>query len=175
MLKLMFASGLPISQSTAHYFCTTYSGNMQAAHTLLCTSQPLEPSMPKNPACPVDCTGVKQTYMAQFSKLFLHMFIEATKRRATKFSINDYSEGNKDLKAFRPLTCLTCSPWLQILSNKSQSVAISVFSSRPVMLASPCPSSTASWPIFSTSIRFVCKGQRICKGHQIMEFSDQLI
>lgn len=54
------------------------------------------------------------------------------------------------------LTCLTCSPWLQILSSRSQRLAIRVFSSTPVMLTSPWPNSTASRPIFSTSIRFVC-------------------
>lgn len=53
------------------------------------------------------------------------------------------------------LTCLTCSPWLQILSSRSHRLAIRVFSSSPVMLASPWPSSTASRPIFSTSIRLV--------------------
>lgn len=57
---------------------------------------------------------------------------------------------------FSFLTCLTCSPWLQILSSRSQRLAIRVFSSTPVMLTSPWPSSTASRPIFSTSIRFVC-------------------
>lgn len=54
-------------------------------------------------------------------------------------------------------TCLTCSPWLQILSSRSHRLAMSVFSSRPVMLASPWPSSTASRPIFSTSILLVWK------------------
>lgn len=54
------------------------------------------------------------------------------------------------------LTCLTCSPWLQILSSRSQRLAIRVFSSTPVMLTSPWPNSTASRPIFSTSIRLVC-------------------
>lgn len=57
---------------------------------------------------------------------------------------------------FSFLTCLTCSPWLQILSSRSQRLAIRVFSSTPVMLTSPWPNSTASRPIFSTSIRFVC-------------------
>lgn len=60
------------------------------------------------------------------------------------------------LERFVSLTCLTCSPWLQILSSKSQRLAIRVFSSTPVMLTSPWPNSTASRPIFSTSIRFVC-------------------
>lgn len=55
----------------------------------------------------------------------------------------------------RPITCFTCSPWLQILSRRSQRLAIKVFSSTPVMFTSPCPSSTASRPIFSTSILLV--------------------
>lgn len=53
------------------------------------------------------------------------------------------------------LTCLTSRPWLHILSSRSHRLAMSVFSSRPVMFASPCPSSTASLPIFSTNIRLV--------------------
>lgn len=53
------------------------------------------------------------------------------------------------------LTCLTCRPWLHILSSRSHRLAMSVFSSRPVMFTSPCPSSTASLPIFSTNIRLV--------------------
>lgn len=52
-------------------------------------------------------------------------------------------------------TCLTCRPWLQILSSRSHKLAMSVFSSTPVMLTSPWPSSTASRPIFSTSMRLV--------------------
>lgn len=55
------------------------------------------------------------------------------------------------------ITCFTWSPWLQILSKRSQRLAIKVFSSTPVMLTSPCPSSTASRPIFSTSILLVYK------------------
>lgn len=58
---------------------------------------------------------------------------------------------------FLSLTCLTWSPWLQILSSRSHRLAIKVFSSTPVMLTSPWPNSTASRPIFSTSMRLVCR------------------
>lgn len=70
-------------------------------------------------------------------------------------------------------TCLTCSPWLQILSRRSQRLAIKVFSSTPVMLTSPWPNSTASRPIFSTSIRFVYrqnKNRKITNSCQYWEF-----
>lgn len=55
------------------------------------------------------------------------------------------------------LTCLTCRPWLHILSKRSHRLAIRVFSSTPVIFTSPWPSSTASRPIFSTNILLVSK------------------
>lgn len=53
------------------------------------------------------------------------------------------------------LTCFSCRPWPQVLSSRSHRPWMSVFSCRPVMLASPCPSSTLSFPILSISIRLV--------------------
>jgi hypothetical protein len=54
-------------------------------------------------------------------------------------------------------TCLFCSPCDQIRSSRSHKLAMRVFSSTPSRELSPlpCPSSTASVPIFSTNIRFV--------------------
>jgi len=57
------------------------------------------------------------------------------------------------------LACFCCKPWLQIRSSRSHRLAIRVFSSTPTTVSSPCPKSTASCPIFCTSIRFVCKTQ----------------
>jgi hypothetical protein len=50
-------------------------------------------------------------------------------------------------------TCFFCTPCAQIRSSRSQKLATSVFSSTPVIFE--CPNSTASRPIFSTSIRLV--------------------
>lgn len=79
------------------------------------------------------------------------------------------------------ITCFTCSPWLQILSRRSQRLAIKVFSSTPVMFTSPCPSSTASRPIFSTSILLVYKKSvgkirhpQLARSHSTREGCGQL-
>ena len=58
-----------------------------------------------------------------------------------------------------PFTFLVCRPWDQMRSSRSQRLAIRVFSSTPVRSPSPWPNSTASCPIFSTSIFFVCWGR----------------
>lgn len=51
-------------------------------------------------------------------------------------------------------TSFFCNPWLQTLSSRSHKLAIRVFSSIPDTLASEWPKSTASCPIFCTSIFF---------------------
>ena len=57
----------------------------------------------------------------------------------------------------KELAFLVCRPCDQILSNKSHKLAMRVFSSTPLTEASLWPSSTASWPIFSTNIFLVWK------------------
>ena len=52
------------------------------------------------------------------------------------------------------ITSLVVNPWLHTLSSRSHKLAISVFSSTPETLASACPRSTASCPIFCTRIFF---------------------
>lgn len=53
------------------------------------------------------------------------------------------------------LTCFSCRPWPQVLSSRSHRPWMSVFSCKPVMLASLWPSSALSFPIRSINILLV--------------------
>lgn len=65
---------------------------------------------------------------------------------------------------WRPVcpTCFSCRPWPQVLSRRSHRPWMSVFSCSPVMLASPWPSSTLSFPILSINICLVYSPKEQC-------------
>lgn len=87
----------------------------------------------------------------------MYHFPKPASWKSTGKLVNENKKSWQRRKGSTLITCFTWSPWLQILSKRSQRLAIKVFSSTPVMLTSPCPSSTASRPIFSTNILLVYK------------------
>lgn len=99
--------------------------------------------------------GCVQVFLHINTSMYTHLVSSESRRKNSKMWLHGTMLCN--MQEYLLLTCLTCRPWLHILSKRSHRLAIRVFSSTPVIFTSPWPSSTASRPIFSTNILLVLK------------------